>query len=137
MGSGGGGGGLDSGYLHTRKKDFSYFNHHCGCIPPEFQSSLYRREASGSIFEKVRLQRAAGTAGALIFGPWQGELWLIQMNAALPFTTPLSPLGVVRTRLSLFSIARSYSFPWVSPSGGSQDQSQLRDAKVVSENKYK
>lgn len=29
-------------------------------MPPEFQCSLYRREASGSEFQKAKLKRAAG-----------------------------------------------------------------------------
>ena len=76
-------------FFHTRKKDFSYFNHLC--IALEVQPSLCRREASGSIFQKVKLKGAAGIVEALTSGPCVcGGQTSGEGSFSLP--APLSPL---------------------------------------------
>ena len=80
---------------------------------------LVQKGSLGAWISEGKAQKSSGTVVALTSGAGQGELRLIYMNSAFLFSLPLLLLGVVRTCLFLFSIARSYSFPWVSPSGGS------------------
>lgn len=96
-------------FFHTRKKDFSYFNHLC--IALEVQPSLCRWEASGCIFQKVKLKGAAGIVEALTSGPcvWGGGR--LQVKAAFLFPHLCHPY-IVRLLLFLHLCSCKKHYPF-------------------------
>lgn len=98
---------------------------------PEFQPACTEGKASGPVFQKVWLKRAAGIDPTS--SPWQEELLLTQKNTAFFLTAPWHPWVLLGPASCFsFSLSRGYSLPWISPGRGSQDQSQFGDPKVVS-----